>query len=172
MFKKPNLQTKEKEYRKEKVKDNAGDLFNELYYIYNESYTEGKSGLNTIDIQKFDYKKLWLPDDYEYESEEKEEKTQSDKKPDKKEPPKNLTKIDAKEFNEFLSKDETDINSELFQKHFSFRRPSEMLKAVYITNKRRKNEETVNAIKTGVSNLKYEIKEMYKNEMKLRNHTK
>ena len=47
-----------------------------------------------------------------------------------------------------------------------------MLKAVYITNKRRKNEETVNAIKTGVSNLKYEIKEMYKNEMKLRNHTK
>ena len=56
MFKKPNLQTKEKEYRKEKVKDNAEDLFNELYYIYNESYTEGKSGLNTIDIQKFDYK--------------------------------------------------------------------------------------------------------------------
>ena len=47
-----------------------------------------------------------------------------------------------------------------------------MLKAIYIKNKRRKNEETVNAIKTGVSNLKYEIKEMYKNEMKLRNHTK
>ena len=115
---------------------------------------------------------MWLPDNYEYESEEKEEKTQSDKKPDKKEPPKKLTKIDAKEFNEFLSKDETDINSELFQKRFSFRRPSEMLKAIYIKNKRRKNEETVNAIKTGVSNLKYEIKEMYKNEMKLRNHTK
>ena len=60
-----------------------------------------------------------LADDYEYESKE-EEKKQSDKKPDKKEPPKKPTKIDANEFNELINKEETDINSELFQKHFNF----------------------------------------------------
>ena len=83
-----------------------------------------------------------LADDYEYESKE-EEKKQSDKKPDKKEPPKKPTKIDANEFNELINKEETDINSELFQKHFNFWRPSEMLKAIYDTINRRKSKELV-----------------------------
>ena len=39
MFKKLNPQTKEKENLKKKVKENAGDLFNELYYIYKERYS-------------------------------------------------------------------------------------------------------------------------------------
>ena len=34
-----------------------------------------KTGLNTKDIQKFDQKKLGLPDDYEYESEDEEKTT-------------------------------------------------------------------------------------------------
>ena len=42
MFKKLIPQTKEKEDLKEKVKDNARDLFDELYYIYKERYGEEK----------------------------------------------------------------------------------------------------------------------------------
>ena len=45
IFKKLNPQTKEKEYLEEKVKDNAGDLFIELYYIYKERYSEEKTWL-------------------------------------------------------------------------------------------------------------------------------
>ena len=47
-------------------------------------------------------------------------KKQSDKKPDKKESPKKSTKFVVKEFDELINKKETDINSELFRKHFSF----------------------------------------------------
>ena len=70
------------------------------------------------------------PDDYESQSEE-EEKELSNEKPDKREPPKEPTKIDANEFNELINKEKTDINSELFKKRFSFQRPSE---AGYSTN--------------------------------------
>ena len=57
----------------------------------------------------------------------KKKKQQSDKKHDKNEPPKKPTKVDVNEFNELINK-ETGINSELFQKYFTFWRPSEMLK--------------------------------------------
>ena len=40
-------QTDENKVLKPKVLDNAGDLFNELYYIYKDKYNEGKDGLNT-----------------------------------------------------------------------------------------------------------------------------
>ena len=56
-----------------------------------------------------------------------------------------------------INKKETDIKSELFQKHFSFQRPSEMLKVVYSTNNRRKNKRLVNMIKGRLSDLKNEI---------------
>ena len=65
-------QTKENEDLKEKVLDNVGDLFNELYYIYKERYKEEKDALNKKDIKKFDYTKLRLTDDYLYESEQEE----------------------------------------------------------------------------------------------------
>ena len=87
IFKKLNSQTKEKEDLNEKVKGNAGDRFNELYYLYKERYSEEKNGLKTKDTKKFDYKKLRLADDYEYEYEE--EKKQNDRKPKKIESPKN-----------------------------------------------------------------------------------
>ena len=35
-----------------KEKDNAGDLFNELYYICKERYSEEKNGLNKKDKNK------------------------------------------------------------------------------------------------------------------------
>ena len=43
MLKKLNSQTKEKKDIDEKVKDNAGDHFNEMYYIYKERSSEEKN---------------------------------------------------------------------------------------------------------------------------------
>ena len=71
-----------------------------------------------------------LTDDHQYESEEKEKEQQTGKKLDKKEPPKKPTQDDLHEFNEWVNKKETRINSEIFQKYFSFQRLSDMLKAV------------------------------------------
>ena len=59
-----------------------------------------------------------LTDDYQFESEEEREQ-QTSKKPDKKELPKKPTKDDLNEFNEWVNREETGINHNLFQKHFS-----------------------------------------------------
>ena len=65
----------------------------------------------------------------------KEEKQkQTSKKLDKKEPPKKPTNDDLIRFNEWVNRKETGMNSEIFQKHFSFQKPSDMLKAVYTAN--------------------------------------
>ena len=81
-----NPQTEDKDL-KTKVLDNVGEIFNEMYYIYKKKYEEEKDALDEKDAKKFDYIKLRLSDDYEYESEEEEKET--DKKLNKKEPPKN-----------------------------------------------------------------------------------
>ena len=107
ILEKVNPQAKEKEDLKSEVLDEIGDLFNELYYVYKDKYNEEKNVLNTKDKNKFDDKKLRLADDYESFSEE--EKSQSDKKHDKKQPLKKTNKIDAKVFNELIYKERTDI---------------------------------------------------------------
>ena len=53
-FEKLNQQKKEEEDIKEKVKDNTGDLFNELCYVYQDKYNEEKNGLNMKNKKKFD----------------------------------------------------------------------------------------------------------------------
>ena len=45
-------QTKTNENLKEKVLDNVGDVFNELYYIYKDKYNEEINNLNTKDTKK------------------------------------------------------------------------------------------------------------------------
>ena len=62
-----------------------------------------------------------------------------------------------KKFNEWIDKEELDINDELFQKHFKFQRPSDMLKTVYNTNDKKKNSNLVNLINSRLSDLKKEI---------------
>ena len=42
-----------------------------MYYVYKDKYNEEKNGFNTKDTKKFDYKKMRLTDDYQCESEEK-----------------------------------------------------------------------------------------------------
>ena len=83
-------QTKANEKLKEKVLDNARNLFNDLYYIYKDKYNEEINSLDTKNRIKFDYKKLRLTDDYQYPSEEEQ---QTSKKFNKKEPLKNQHKL-------------------------------------------------------------------------------
>ena len=75
--------TKANEELKEKVLNDARDLFNDLYYIYKDKYNEEENNLNTKD------KKLRLTDDYKYEPEVEQ---QTSKKFNKKEPPMKPTK--------------------------------------------------------------------------------
>ena len=115
-------------------------------------------------MNKFDYIKLILTDDYLYEL-GKEEK-QIDKKSDKKEPPKKPQKRDENEFDKLIIK-EIDWNTELFRKHFNFQMPNEMLKTVYNTESTKKIDKLVNMIKSGLSDLKDEIEKISKAETEI-----
>ena len=99
--------------------------------------------MDTENRKRLDYKKLKLTDDYRHLPEEEQEKEQE------KEPP--IT--DANAFNEWINKKEKDINKELFTKHFSFQRPSEMFEFLYQTNDRKKNSELVDVINSGLKDL-------------------
>ena len=120
-----NPQTDENKVLKSNVLDNIRDLFNDLYYIYKDKYNEETDGLNTNNKKLFYYKKLRLTDNYQYESEEEQ---QTSKKFDKNEPPKKPTKDNWINFNEWVNKKETDLNSEIFQRYFKYQMPSDMLK--------------------------------------------
>ena len=108
-----NLQTEANNDLKAKVLDNAGDIFNELYYICKEKYEKEKDVLNEKDTKKF-----------ESEKEEKE----TDKMPNKKEPPKKTTENSAKELSKLVNKEETDMNWEYFLNYFKFTKPSAWLR--------------------------------------------
>ena len=92
--------------------DNVGDLFNEVYYIYKDTYNEEINGLNTKDTKKFNCKQLRLTDDYQHESEEEREQTSRNMM--KKKPPKKLTKTDVRGLNESIVKEETGMKKKMF----------------------------------------------------------
>ena len=94
--------------------------------------------MNEKDRKKFDFTKFSLSDDYEYEPEKEEKET--DKKPNKKEQHKKPTIISVKELNKLVNKEETDMNWELFQKHFKFTKPSALLKKLCCTNNTKENK--------------------------------
>ena len=79
---------------------------------------------------------------------------------------KKKTKTDASAFNEQIIKEEKDINTELFKKHFNFQRPSDMLKSLYKVNTNQNNE-LVNVINSGLKDLKEEIKKIPEEERKI-----
>ena len=146
---------------KPKLLDN---FFNELYYIDKDKYNEEKDSSITKNKKLFYYDKLSLTENYQYESEEEEKKEQqTSKKESLKEP----TKEDASNFNEWVNEKERGINHEIFQRHFKFQRSSDMLKFVYKTNNKKKNSELVNIIKSGLNDLKNEIKDMSEEEKEI-----
>ena len=81
--------------------------------------------------------------------------------------PKKPTKEDLHKINEWVNREETDIKFELFKKHFGFQKPSDMLNAVYTTNDKNKNNRLVNVIKSGLGDLKNEIKKMMEEEKEI-----
>ena len=52
----------------------------------------------------------------------------------------------------------------MFKKHFNFVVPSALVKQLYETKKKNKNDKLVNVLTSGFSDLKDEIKEMSKDE--------
>ena len=80
--------------------------------------------------------------------------------------PKKTTKDDLNKFNEWVNKKETDIRHELFKMYFTFQRPGDMLKSVYITNDK-KNNNLVITIKSRLSDLKNEIENMSEEEKQI-----
>ena len=112
-----NPQTDNNEVLKQKVLDDVGYLFNKLYYIYKDKYSEEKDGLNARNKKKIDYKKVRLTDDYRYESEEKEQQTS--KKPDKKELRKKSAKDNLRKFNEWVNKKGRGLRRKLFKRRFN-----------------------------------------------------
>ena len=108
-----------------------------------------------------------LTDDYQSCQTEEEEKQNTSKKPDKKEPPKKPTKVNRSNFNKRVNQKETGINSEIFQEYLSHQRPSDMLKDLYTTNDKYKNNGLVNVIKNGLSDFKNESKNISEKEKEI-----
>ena len=124
-----NLRTQKKKKKelKNKVLHDAGDLYNNLYHSYNDKYNGELNSLDKKNRKRLDYKKLKLTDDYQYLPEEEQEEKQEEE-----------TIFDVNKFNEWVNKEETDIKTKLFKKHFKIQRPGDMLKYLYQTNDRKK----------------------------------
>ena len=160
-------QTENNKKLKQEVSINAGNIYNELYYKYKNKYNKKINCLDTKNWIKLDYKKLRLTDDYQYPSEEEQEEKQKEKQEEKQkeeQEEKQETISDVNEFNKWINKKETSINTELFTKHFNFQRPSNMFNFLNNINDIKKNSELVDVIISGLKDLKKEIKDMSKEE--------
>ena len=159
--------TENKEKLKQEVLNNAGDIYNELHYIYKNKYNKKINSLSTKNRIKLDYKKLKLADIY-YLSDEEQKQKQEEKQKEKQQEKQKETKDDAIALKKWIIDEEENINKELFKKYFLFQTPSALLKNLFKTNDKEKNNELVNVINHGLKNLKEEIKKMSKEENKLK----
>ena len=119
-----------------------------VLHLQTKKYNKEINSLDTKNKEKLDFKKLRFSD-YQYLSEEEQEKKQ---KP---------TKDDAIALNKRIFNKETDINEELFKKYFNHQRPSDMLKHL---NKTNENNKLVNVINNGLKDFKEQTKKMSKEE--------
>ena len=131
---------------------NVGSIYNELYDIYKNKYNKKINSLDAKNKKKLNYKKLRLSDNYQYSSEEEQEGQEK-------------TKTDMNEIIKYITKEEIDLNEEIFKKYFNFQRPSDMLMFLNKTNDKEKNIELVNVINSGLKDLKEEIKKMSQAEI-------
>ena len=122
-----------------------------MYYIYRDKYNKEINSLNTENKKKLDYKKLRLTDDYQYSSEKKQKKQEE-------------TNTGMNKFSKYIAEEETDINEELFKRHFNFQRPSDIFNSLNNINDIEKNNKLVDVIISGLKDLKKEIKEMSEEE--------
>ena len=125
---------------------NAGDIYNELYYIYKNIYNKKINSLNAKNRIKLDYKKLRLSDDYQYSSEEEQEET----------------KTDMNEITKYIAEEETDINEALFKRHFNFQRPSNIFNSLNNINDIKQKNKLINVIISGLKVMFEEERETEK----------
>ena len=76
-------------------------------------------------------------------------------------------KDDFKKFIEYIEKKSKGINYDLFKDYFSFLVPSSLVKKLYETKNKNKNNELVEEIKNRWNNLKDEIKKMSEDEKEI-----
>ena len=91
-------------------------------------------------------------------SDDETEQQQTSKKP---------TKDDVMALNEWIIEEETSIKRELFKKYFLFQTLSALLKDLYKTNDKEKNNRLVSMISSGLKDLRKEIKEMSEEEREI-----
>ena len=77
-----------------------------------------------------------------------------DEKPKQQQISKKSVETDVNAFNEWINKEETGINMELFRKRFDFQRPSSMAKYLYKANDRKENNKLVSVINSGLKDFK------------------
>ena len=113
---------------------------------------------------------IYYNEAYEYQmkaqreiEEEKRRKKEEQERQDEK------TKTDL---NKWIFDEKINLNKKLFKKHFNFQKPSDMLMLLNATKDKTKNNELVNKIHSGLEDLKEEIKNMSKKEIKIKNPDK
>ena len=132
------LLTENNKKLKQEVLINAGGLYNSLYYIYKNKYNKKVNSLDTENRTKLDYKKSRLADDYEYPSEEEEEKT--------------ITDLNT--FKGWIVKKEGNINSELVRQYFNYQTPSALFNDLHnLKDNPLKNNVLVHVIESGLIDL-------------------
>ena len=136
---------------KQEVLNNAGDIYNKLYYIYKNKYNKKINSLDTKNRTKLGYKKLSLTDNYQYLSEEEEK-----------------TRIGLNAFKEQIIKKEANINSQLFRQYFNYQTPSALFNDLHnLKDNPLKNNVLVHIIESGLIDLEKKIKEMSEEEIKI-----
>ena len=74
-------------------------------------------------------------------------------------------KDDYKNFSKYIEDESKGISYELFEEHFNFTSPTVLTKQLYETKNKKENNELVNVIKSGLIDLKDEIKKTSKEEI-------
>ena len=72
-----------------------------------------------------------------------------------------------KNYQKYIENESKITNYGFFRKHFNFAVPSALVKQLYVTKNKNKNNGLVNVIKSGLSDLKDETNEMSKDEIKI-----
>ena len=92
--------------------------------------------------------------------EEKEEEVQEEKQ--------KSTKDDLITLKKHITDEETNVNEEVFKKHFNFQKSSDMLMLLNTTKDKTKNNDLVNIINSGLKDLKEKTKKISEAEIKIK----
>ena len=98
----------------------------------------------------------YIDNKVEKESEEESEEEESKEK-----------KLDENEFLKNIEDESKAFNYELFEKHFNNAVPSALAKKLFETKDKKQNNDLVKLIKSGLHDLKNEIKEMSEEEIEI-----